>query len=164
MLDNKNNVINWPKELQLSLYTGCNLQCYLCIAGNSVSSNPQSLNISEKVLKEVNKVIPHLRDLVVAGSGEPLLVKNLADQLKDLHALNQNMVLRVITNGLLFNKGLEFAYKILNNIDMLVVSVNGKKHYEEIMFPTKWSKIAEALKNISLVISSDNLPVGLPPP
>lgn len=166
LLKNKIGVISEPlKANYLPILVAieptnyCNLKCTTCINKNFVS-NRRDMSLDE--FKEIIKKIPYLKEISLAGVGEPLMNKDLFEMIR--YAKEKNIEIRLITNATLLDKKKAVGI-IESGVDRLGFSVDSpvKETYEKIRIGANFEKLKENIKQFVSIakgqINSDILVV-----
>jgi MoaA/NifB/PqqE/SkfB family radical SAM enzyme len=154
-----NRINKKPLLVTLELTQHCNAKCDFC--------NCWKINNSPK-LGNYKDIVKKLNPLIVALSGgEPMLLKNLPDIIRDINNISGYRYIYMVTNGSLLT--LEKAKRLYENgLDQFSISLNfiGEKHDKERKIPGLYDhiiKIIPKLTNeglavvLNTVIKNDNL-------
>jgi tungsten cofactor oxidoreducase radical SAM maturase len=114
-----NNTVNNLKKLYLEITNQCNLDCIICYRKNWNGCGSQlSLPLIEELTEQL-KSLPHLKQIVIGGVGEPTIHNDFATISQRL----SNYELSLTTNAYYWNdEHLETMVKYYQNI---VVSIDG---------------------------------------
>lgn len=105
-------------------------------------------DMSDGLFSRLAPFIQDAKAILFGGNGEPFLARRVEDRISSIRELNPDVRLSSFSNGLRFASK-KFADRILSDMDVLMLSVNGSESYEEIMVDGKFSKLRQALVNIS---------------
>jgi len=158
---------NYPKVLQLPITYRCNACCIMCNIWRMDNSNEMTLKefsmcLKDSIFKEVNSV--------GVNGGEPTLLINLQDYVKEILKLPKIKYLNIISNGInqsLLLKNLKQIYQLCHNKNIqfhVSISLDGVgKVHDSIRgvpnaFKRTTSTINEIMKNQSKYC--DSLDIG----
>jgi radical SAM protein with 4Fe4S-binding SPASM domain len=122
----------------------CNLECTMCPRNNP---NFKEGEMSYEMFARIMDQLPFLREVQLAGLGEPFLHKDLFTMIEYLRRRKMRSV--VVTNGTLLNK--HNIEKILRSgLDALHVSIDSAdpEVYKSIRVGAKLENVTENLKNL----------------
>lgn len=138
-----------PKYLILEITNRCNLNCIHC----SVRANERHEN--ELTTTEWKNFLTTLAEMGVEAvglsGGEPLLREDVFDLAA--HALNQGLLVGLVTNGLLLNRGMVEKIKKLN-LDVQV-SLDGSSSLYHDMIRNQEGSFEKLLEKIKLLKEED---------
>jgi len=137
----KKSLKSYPRFAQVVITTNCNLNCVMCDKNN----HDAKYELSNKILCDLIKIMPYLQKLVLRG-GEVFLYKNFNNILDE--AQKNNVVIEILTNGLLLNEN--NIKKLIKSNAILVFSIDSpmKTTYEYIRKGASFEKL---IKNILLL-------------
>ncbi|WP_029503049.1 radical SAM protein [Lachnoclostridium phytofermentans] len=106
---------NTPEVLSIEVTTRCNLNCIYC---NKKNRPPESLDISEDLLKKIKKEESKFSKFIICGIGESFLYPRIYEIVKEFH----NQKFCIVTNGTIL-----IDYERLNqnnNIERIIFSID----------------------------------------
>ena len=148
-----------PYTVQIDLTDKCNSSCIACWVHSPFVDKKEVFPEGEKELPWglVESLISELaslgvREIILAGSGEPLLYSKIEDVIKTIK--EKNMRLNVITNALLLNEDIAKVFVDLK-VDMVTASVwaGSLDVYKELHPRNKEDDFAVVRKNLSFLSS-----------
>lgn len=155
------------EKLYLEPTSACNLRCNMCFRHNWIDevSGLMPRSVVEKVV-QLPKQLPHLKTVMIAGMGEPLLHPKIS-QIVAAFA-NRGVNTQLLTNGTLLSRTM--ADELLKaGLSMLWISVDGfnRSSYEKVHIGSQFDLITENLRyfdnrrgncklGITFVITMDN--------
>jgi organic radical activating enzyme len=139
ILAGKTELTSTPTTIILSNSGLCNNQCIMCAWKDSVE-NPELL---DKAYREIQPLLPNLRELILTGGGEPFARPDTRAIL--LGKSFEHLKIRLITNGVLLPKYWERIKH--HNFSFINVSVDAatKQTYETIHRKSRWEDVVAAL-------------------
>ncbi len=106
---------NTPEVLSIEVTTRCNLNCIYC---NKKNRPPESLDISEDLLKKIKKEESKFSKFIICGIGESFLYPRIYEIVKEFHGQK----FCIVTNGTIL-----IDYERLNqsnNIERIIFSID----------------------------------------
>ena len=144
------------KQINIELFGGCNLSCPMCPQSNNGRERDFKKYLSFNLFKKiVDEAIPHGLEFVsIAGSGEPLLAKNLVECISYLteHGIKS----LIYTNGIRLDERL-FRDLCSNGLSDLKVSCQGwdKESYAKWMSIDAYDEMREKLMMCYSILNSE---------
>lgn len=142
----KIKLVTKPTCLELDNSMVCNINCIMC--GREYFKNNTTLDnraLVGKAMEEVKELLPHLREVLLAGYGDPFARPDTREFLLNLDpSLYPELKINLLTNGLLLQK---YWDKIKNlNFGYIDISVDAatKETYEKIRRGGKWKDLLNA--------------------
>lgn len=156
---------HFPQRIELHVSNLCNLKCLTCrpedssnfLAENkqyNISSHKQSdYEMSESELDEIFDLIyKHGIDTLDLRGGESMMVPTIKHRLMNIK--NQNMSLRIQTNGTLLDQDWKTIIGSFKNVEVTVSVDAVGQHNHYIRYPSHWETIE---KNIQWLQSQPNV-------
>lgn len=124
-----------PFVIQIAPSSRCNLKCSYCIQSSSDMENRCLMEWSTflKICNQIKEFDEKLKQINIAGWGEPLTNKRLPLMILHIKKLNITEKVSVITNGYLLNQ--EYSLSLINSgADFIKISLQGmtSDRYKEI--------------------------------
>ena len=142
-----------PFALQVEITSHCNLHCKMCpltVEGTSSSLTPG--NVQEVSWREVVKIAREIRNVIIAGFGEPLLHP---DCLRMLQELDRNGVwTSFATNGTAITRATAVRLAALRNLMHINVSIDSPD--PEIYRAIRGGELERALQGLRNLMAAIN--------
>ncbi|HNX81365.1 MAG TPA: radical SAM protein [Candidatus Omnitrophota bacterium] len=137
-----------PTDIALITDPLCNLRCIMCTQGPLNEKCAQALPyIEEKhLIRFAEEVFPTAQALYLNNAGEPLLSRNL--DLEVELAERYGVMLKVITNGTVFNPCAARVQRIIKNASSVIFSFDSpsKKIYESIRVGANFKEVKRHMR------------------
>ena len=135
-------------KVYVELTSRCNLNCTTCIRNSwDKSQGDMSSDMWERVVGSLQG-LPSRPDVFFGGFGEPLLITDIAEKVKQVKPLARKVEL--ITNGILLTK--ERSRELIDSgLDMLWVSLDGAtpESYSDVRLGATLPKVLENIEHLS---------------
>ncbi len=135
-------------KVYVELTSRCNLNCTTCIRNSwDEFQGDMSSDMWERVVGSLQG-LPSRPDVFFGGFGEPLLIADIAEKVKQVKPLARKVEL--ITNGILLTK--ERSRELINSgLDMLWVSLDGAtpESYSDVRLGATLPKVLENIERLS---------------
>lgn len=125
-----------PYLVQIFPVYGCNFKCEFCIFSKPKKEHKfmsdcvmMDMEVYEKAILNLKKLPQKIKMLRFAGTGEPLLHKNIAQMIKIAKDNDVAERIDIVTNGALLNEKLSNDL-IEAGLDTLRISLNGLNDYD----------------------------------
>jgi MoaA/NifB/PqqE/SkfB family radical SAM enzyme len=136
---------NRPVELLVELTNSCNLACLTCPHSKMQRGRGvMSLELFRKIIDQAADL--NVRSIKLAGLGEPLLDKDIADKIA--YAKKKKLSVKMFTNGMLLNR--QKAQQLVGSgVDEIFISVDGGSQavQERLRKGSNFSQIHDNLSN-----------------
>ncbi len=167
-LDSKANI--GPIRIEIAATSACNYKCWFCASHSYLrETSVAPLFMNEEIIRNLFQDLRdlHVNELLFSGDGEPLLSKEMLNQVR---RHGKDFKIEILTNGSNLNIVDEEIFRNLNLLTISLNSGNGNSHQSthgyqgENQFPgivqniERLLRIARANKKIKLnyVITADN--------
>jgi len=141
--------LNKPGELLVELTNSCNLACLMCPHSKMKRSRGvMSQELFRKIIDQAEDL--NIRSIKLAGLGEPLLDKDIADKIA--YAKKKNLSVKMFTNGMLLNR--QRAQQLVGSgVDEIFISIDGGSQavQERLRKGSNFSQIRDNLSNLKRV-------------
>jgi len=138
-----------PTFMAMNVDTQCNLRCIMCIRQKYSPEATNALRYDFEIYRQVaDETFPYARWVQLATAGEPLMARNLIEQLRIIK--NYSMKLDLVTNATLLNND-NLIKGILQVPGCLHVSIDGatKETYESIRIGAKFEQVIENIRRFN---------------
>lgn len=103
----------------------------------------------DDIFRKLDPVLKNAKEIILAGSGEPLLTPHIVKKLKRIRQLNDTASVQIVTNAQLFTQR-RFCLDVLSTVSNLVVSINGlDATYDKIMQGASFNSLQNNLRLIA---------------
>lgn len=115
----------YPSVIRIEPASACNLACSHCPTGLlEMKRGLMQTTTFDKILENILLIKTHVRVLVLYHGGEPLLNKNLFQQITQLRGISKDFKIKTVTNGMALNKkNTESVLKC--GLDEIEISLDG---------------------------------------
>jgi|13_taG_2_1085334.scaffolds.fasta_scaffold05876_4 MoaA/NifB/PqqE/SkfB family radical SAM enzyme len=169
---------NYPKIIEFEISDLCNLECEMCHAGLSsklrmgrdkhlVSKHPYYRQTNEfdkeenmnELIEQLKEFIPHLEEIRFVG-GEPFAHKGMFKLAKVISEINPSVVLRVCTNGTIFNKQVKSICE--NNNLKVTISCDTviEEEYKQIRIGANYKNTYDNIQKFKEAIGTENVTIN----
>ncbi|MBL7057367.1 radical SAM protein [Candidatus Woesearchaeota archaeon] len=143
-----------PVLVQIEATNRCNLKCIMC-AVNYERKDQKKNDLTINKFKNILQQFPYVKSLILNGSGEPLLNKDIFQIIEK--PIKKNVLVGFHTNGLLLTK--DIAEKIIaSDLSWLNISIDShkKETYEQIRKGSDYEKVIANIKYLTYLIKKTN--------
>ncbi len=141
--------LNSPVELLVELTNSCNLACLMCPHSKMKRGRGvMSLELFRNIIDQAADL--NIRSIKLAGLGEPLLDKDIADKIA--YAKKKKLSVKMFTNGMLLNR--QKAQQLVESgVDEIFISIDGGSQavQERLRKGSNFSQIQGNLSNFKRV-------------
>lgn len=152
IIKNRKVKIDYPKTLQLASNRTCNLTCPQC-------RNAVEKECNELEFEVVKRLLPHIEELSMSGSGEPLMA--YIDLLRSIKTEDfPRLKIYLQTNGTLLTPKMWESLSCINkSINTIHISMDAasEKTYENIRQGGKWNMLISNVEFISSLLQDGKI-------
>ncbi len=148
---------SYPAMMEFQLSNTCNLQCVMCNGHLSSSIRkhrdklpPLPEMYDAKFVDQLEEFIPHLEHTTFSG-GEPFLINIYFDIWGKMIALNPKCIIKVITNGTVFNARIAELLKKGNFHITISLDSPVEENYEQIRIGANFKKVISNARAMSAI-------------
>lgn len=142
-------IAHYPIQLFVEFTTACQLSCLMCRHGTKVKDVPMNQYLADGHVRNLVKVLPHIKLLNMFGWGEATLHRRYTEFLRDARMLNQDLEIAVTSH---FNKVSDELIETLiqAQITSIVISVDGasKGVYEFVRRRGDFDKVTTNIRRL----------------
>ncbi|MDF1800380.1 MAG: SPASM domain-containing protein [Planctomycetota bacterium] len=142
-------IAHYPIQLFVEFTTACQLSCLMCRHGTKVKDVPMNQYLADGHVRNLVKVLPHIKLLNMFGWGEATLHRRYTEFLRDARILNQELEIAVTSH---FNKVSDELIETLiqAQITSIVISVDGasKGVYEFVRRRGDFDKVTTNIRRL----------------
>lgn len=139
----------YPTMMEFQISNKCNLECVMCdgFLSSAIRANREKLpaipeKFDDNFVEQLTEFIPHLRYTTFSG-GEPFLIKTYYNIWDKFSTLNNNCIIKVITNGTIFNDRVKGILEKNNFHITISLDSPVKETYEKIRIGASFDKVIE---------------------
>jgi MoaA/NifB/PqqE/SkfB family radical SAM enzyme len=150
-------------SINIEISGRCNLSCEHC--SYQKWYRDQGL-MSFETIKKLQNIFPILKEVYLAGNGEPLLNQNIIETIQFIKAVNPDIFLGFVTNGTLLSEELAQEF-VVYGVNKISVSLDGASR-ETYQLIRKGAQFEEIINNIKRLVKQreqlkkkDSLELGI---